>query len=208
MADTIAWLNLALLVGAMALTLLFYALSVRPAALERKIGPGAYRRCARYRLVASVMMFLEMAGYVIYFFYPLPIGLPLAFPWPWWLSALVGTAIAIPSGYLMIRGVRDAGEEALVPKKEHTLYGGIYERVRHPQAWEAVLWLTLAFWLHSPFLVLFSLLWLPVEYAMVMAEEGDLVLRYGQAYEDYRRRTPAFLPHRAKIETPGKAGSR
>lgn len=203
MAHTIAWLNLVLLVGAMALTLVFYVLSVRPAALELKIGPGAYKRCARYRFVSGAMMLLETAGYVVYVFYPLPILLPRTFPWPWGISALIGVAIAIPAGYMLIRGVRDAGEEAMVPKKEHTLYGGIYEQVRHPQAWEAVLWLTIAFLLHSPFLALFSLLWLPVEYVMVMAEEGDLVLRYGQAYEEYRRRTPAFLPQWRKDRAGG-----
>jgi protein-S-isoprenylcysteine O-methyltransferase Ste14 len=190
----IAWLNLVLLIGAMVLTLVFYVLSVRPAALAEEIGPGAYRRCARYRLVAGLMMGLETAGYVLYFFYPLPLPLPRTFPWPWWVSALIGLALALPSGYMLARGMKDAGEETMVPKEEHTLYGGIYQEVRHPQAWEAVLWLTMAFLLHSPFLVLFSLLWLPVEYAMVMAEERDLVLRYGQAYEAYRQRTPAFLP--------------
>jgi protein-S-isoprenylcysteine O-methyltransferase Ste14 len=194
MAYTIAWLNLVLLVGAMALTLVFYVLSVRPAALAKTLGPDAYRRCARYRLVAGLMMGLETAGYVLYFFFPLPIPLPQTFPWPWWVSALIGAAIALPAGYMLGRGMADAGEETMVPKAEHSLYGGIYERVRHPQAWEALLWLTMATLLHSPFLALFSLLWLPVEYLMVMAEEKDLVLRYGQAYEEYRRRTPAFLP--------------
>jgi methanethiol S-methyltransferase len=197
----IAWLNLILLIVAMALTLVFYVRSVGPAALEQKIGPSAYEKCARYRFVSGVLMFVEMAGYGVYFFYPLPIPLPRTFPWPWWVSALIGVAIAIPSGYLLFRGTRDAGEETMRPKKEHTLYGGIYERIRHPQAWEALLWFTFAFLLHSPFLVLFSIVWLPAEYAMVMAEEPDLILRFGQAYEDYRRRTPAFIPRRRHSAT-------
>jgi hypothetical protein len=29
---------------------------------------------------------------------------------------------------------------------------------------------------------------------MAMAKERDLVIRLGQAYEDYRQRTPAFIP--------------
>ena len=45
---------------------------------------------------------------------------------------MIGTIILIPSLYLMYIGTRDAGEEAMVPKKEHTLYGGIYETMRHP----------------------------------------------------------------------------
>ena len=36
---------------------------------------------------------------------------------------------------------------------------------------------------------------------MLMAEERDLVIRLGQAYEDYRRRTPAFIPRRRQSET-------
>jgi len=190
----IAWLNIAVLVLMTALTLFFYVKSVGPAALEREIGPVAYEKCARYRLVAMIAMTLGMANYVLYFFYPLPIPLPRTFPWPWWVSGVVGLLIAVPSGYLLARGMRDAGEETMAPKKERGLYGGIYERIRHPQAWEALLWFTFAFWLNSPFLVLYSLVWLGVEYAMVMAEERDLVLRFGQAYVDYRRRTGAFLP--------------
>ncbi|NLF11316.1 MAG: hypothetical protein GX597_05980 [Anaerolineaceae bacterium] len=194
----IAWLNVVCLVAATILTALFYVKSAGPAALEQRIGPAAYARCGRYRAVSMVFMFLGMANYVVYYFYPLPLPLPEEFPWSHWISAVAGTALALPAVYLMMRGMRDAGKEALVPQKEQTLYGGIYERVRHPQAWEAVLWFTFALWLHSPFLVLYSFVWLAVEYLMVMAEERDLGLRFGRAYLDYRQRTPAFLPRRSK----------
>lgn len=194
----IAWLNVVCLVAATILTALFYVKSAGPAALEQRIGPAAYARCGRYRAVSMVFMFLGMANYVVYYFYPLPLPLPKEFPWSHWISAVAGTALSLPAVYLMMRGMRDAGKEALVPQKEQTLYGGIYERVRHPQAWEAVLWFTFALWLHSPFLVLYSFVWLAVEYLMVMAEERDLGLRFGRAYLDYRQRTPAFLPRRSK----------
>jgi protein-S-isoprenylcysteine O-methyltransferase Ste14 len=59
-----------------------------------------------------------------------------------------------------------------------------------------LLWFTVAFLLNSPCLVLYSFLWLLVEYVMVMAEERDLVIRSGQACVDYRRRTGVFLPWR------------
>ena len=194
----IAWLNVVCLVAATILTALFYVKSACPAALEQRIGPAAYARCGRYRAVSGVFMFVGMANYVVYYFYPLPLPLPEEFPWSHWISAVAGTALSLPAVYLMMRGMRDAGKETLVPQKEQTLYDGIYERVRHPQAWEAVLWFTFALWLHSPFLVLYSFVWLAVEYLMVMAEERDLVLRFGRAYLDYRLRTPAFLPRRSK----------
>lgn len=194
----VAWLNFVCLVVATVLTGLFYVRSAGPAALERRIGPAAYARCGWYRATSMVFMFVGMGNYIVYYFYPLPLPLPETFPWPWWISAVAGAAIALPASYLMARGMRDAGKEALVPQKEQALYGGIYERVRHPQAWEAVLWFTLALWLHSPLLLLYSFVWLGVEYVMVMAEERDLILRFGQDYAEYRERTPAFVPRRLK----------
>ena len=190
----IPWLNVLCLVVARALTAVLYIKSVGPAALEQQVGPAAYDRCTRYRVASMVCMILATVNYGLYFLFPLPIPLPAAFPWSWGMSAGIGLAIAIPSGYMLARGMKDAGQETMRPRKEQTLYGGIYERVRHPQAWEALLWFTIAFLLHSPFLVLYSFVWLPLEYAMVMAEERDLVVRFGQEYEDYRRRTGAFLP--------------
>jgi protein-S-isoprenylcysteine O-methyltransferase Ste14 len=190
----IPWLNVLCLAVVTALTAILYIRSVGPAALERRIGPAAYARCARYRMAAMVCMVVAMVNYGLYYFYPLPIPLAREFAWSWWISAGIGLAIAIPSGYLLGRGMKDAGQETMRPRKEQKLYGGIYEKVRHPQAWEALLWFSIAFWLHSPFLVLYSFVWLPVEYAMVMAEERDLVIRFGEEYEAYRRRTGAFLP--------------
>ena len=194
----IAWLNVICLVAVTVLTAVFYVKSAGPAALEQKIGPAAYARCGRYRAVSGVCMLVGMGNYIVYYFYPLPLPLPETFLWSWWVSAVIGVVIAVPASYMFGRGMRDAGKETMVPQKEHELYGGIYERVRHPQAWEAFLWFTIAFWLHSPFLVLYSFVWAGVEYVMVMAEERDLVIRFGQAYVDYRQRTGAFLPKRSR----------
>ena len=130
----IAWLNVIVLVLSTLLTLLFYVWSAGPAALEKKIGPAAYQRCTWYRWLSAFFMSLATVNYVIYYFYPLPILLPQTFPWSWWISILIAVLIALPAGYLFFRGMKDAGEETMVLKKEHTLYGGIYERIRHPQA--------------------------------------------------------------------------
>jgi protein-S-isoprenylcysteine O-methyltransferase Ste14 len=193
----IAWINFGVLVLATILTLLFYIKSAGPAALERKIGEAAYARCTRYRFLAGLMMGVAAFNYVVYVFFPLPIPLPRTFAWPWWVSALIAVAIAIPAGYLMYRGMRDAGEETMVLKKEHTLYGGIYDKIRHPQAvGELPMWWVIAFLCHSPFLVLYSFVWIPVFVLMCLAEERDLAIRYGEAYKVYRRRTGFLLPHR------------
>jgi protein-S-isoprenylcysteine O-methyltransferase Ste14 len=140
-----------------------------------------------------------VSNYIIYYFYPLPINLPRMFPWDWWISIVIGVIIFIPSTYLMYIGARDAGEEAMVPKKEHTLYGGIYETIRHPQAiGEFFLWFPIVLWINSPFLALYSFVWPPIFYIMCLAEEKDLVVRYGQSYIEYRDRVGFLIPKRKR----------
>ena len=191
----IAELNFVSLLVFMGITVVFYVKSVGPAALEQEIGEIAYEKCAWYRKIASIAFYLIFVNYVIYYFYPLTTPLPSHFPWDYIITASIATVILIPSLYLMYRGVKDAGEETLTPKKEHTLYGGIYETVRHPQAlgevWVA---LTIALYLNSPLLALISLFYFPAFYYFCIAEERDLVIRYGQAYVEYRERTPMFIP--------------
>jgi protein-S-isoprenylcysteine O-methyltransferase Ste14 len=193
----IAWINVSVLVVSVLLTLHFYLKSASPAALEERIGAVAWARCTRYRMLASLFMTICAINYVVYFFHPLPIPLARTFPWSWWVSALIAVMVAIPSGYLFWRGMRDAGEETLFVKKEHVLYGGIYRKIRHPQAMgELPFWWVFAFLLHSPFLVLFSVIWIPVFVLMCRAEERDLLIRYANAYREYRRRTGLLIPRR------------
>lgn len=193
----IAWINVTVLIFSTLLCLFFYVKSASPAALEEKIGTGAYARCGRYRIISSVFMGVAFINYVVYVFHPLPLSLARTLPWPWWTLALIAIAIAVPSGYLLFRGIKDAGEETMHPKVEHTLYGGIYEKIRHPQAvGELPFWWVIAFLLHSPFLVLYSFVWVPGFVIMCWAEERDLLIRYGEAYAAYRARTGLLPPRR------------
>jgi protein-S-isoprenylcysteine O-methyltransferase Ste14 len=193
--ELIPWLNFGVLIISTLLMFYFYMQSARPAQLEKKIGEVAYEKCGRYRIIASVFEMIAIGNYVIYNYYPLPISLPRTFPWPYWVSFSIAAIIAIPSGYVMIRGVLDAGEESLIPKKKHRLYGGIYKKIRHPQTMgELPLWWALAFFLNSPFLALYSIVWIPIFLAMVFAEEKDLLIRYGDEYAEYQRRTGFIIP--------------
>jgi protein-S-isoprenylcysteine O-methyltransferase Ste14 len=169
-----AWINFAILLSATILLLYFYVLSARPAAREKIIGPRAYRQWFQYRLIAMAFELIIAVNYILYFF-------------PRW-------RLRCP----MI-GILNAGEEALRPKKEHAMYGGIYERIRHPQAGgESFLFAVMGFLLNSPFLTLFSLVHFPILAMMCYAEEQDLLLRYGDACAEYCRRTGAFCPKRRR----------
>lgn len=113
----IAWINFAVLLFASILFLLFYVRSASPAGREKVIGPRAYPLCFRERLAAGTFEFLITANFILYYFFPLPTPLPVHFPWSWWVSLVIAALIGIPATVLMIIGLRDAGEEAMRPKK-------------------------------------------------------------------------------------------
>lgn len=192
----LSYVNFVALLVSSAIFTIFYVKSVKPAELERSIGVEAYARCKWYRLVSGFFMTLAAIHYVVFWYYPLP-GLPpnlVEFPWQYHISVYIALILTLPFSYIMWIGMRDAGEETMTPRKGHELYsGGIYDHMRHPQAvGEFPLWFTFALLGHSPFLTLFSFLYLPVWYYFSIEEEKDLVLRYGKPYEAYRRRVGWF----------------
>jgi len=195
-----AWINFVILLLATGGMHLLYLLSVRPAALEKKIGVSAYQRCGVYRMICSLLMGVVTVNYILYHWYPLPIDpWPVTFPWSYWISVVIAVLIAIPSGVLLLVAMRDAGEETLRPDKSHSLYQGIYEKIRHPMALgELPFWWVFAFLVHSPFLVVYSLIFIPIFLWWCLAEEKDLLIRYGEAYQDYLDQTPRFIPKSKK----------
>ena len=84
---------------------------------------------------------------------------------------------------------------------------GPYAHVRHPQ-YIAFIVIMLGFLLQWPTLI--TLVMFPVlvvVYArLAKAEERDSIAEFGPAYEDYRKRVPAFIPalnkHRMQIGQP------
>lgn len=195
----IEWINLIILIFSIVGTLYFYVKSVQPAKLEQEIGEIAYEKCEYYRKLSTIPMFIIVACYILYVFFPLPFPIPDFLPWDYYISLILAVIIAVPSFYLMIRGARDAGEETMRPRKEHEMYGGIYKTIRHPQALGEV-WTThiIALILHRTFLFLFSFLSIPMFYLMCIAEERDLIIRYGEPYIEYRERVGMFFPKRGK----------
>ena len=202
MTYLIEWLNLLLLVASTILSTYYYIKSVQPARLEQEIGEVAYDKCERYRMYGSIPYLFLFISYFIYFFFPLPLPIPNLLPWNYSVSILVAIIIAIPAFTLMGLGVRAAGEETFRPKKEHKLYGGIYNKIRHPQSlgevWTGII---LGLILNSTFLLLYSFLWFPVFYYMVVVEERDLILRYGESYVEYKNRVGMFIPKRTTKTT-------
>lgn len=192
--ETVAWINVVVLFVSTIGFVWVYVLSAGPAALEKKIGESAYKRCTFYRFASGLFIVVILVCYGMYFFYPLP-GIPQWFPWPWWLTLAGCAVVSLPFFWIWFLGVKDAGRESMIPDKRHTLNSGIYLHIRHPQAvGEHAVWVLIGVATHSPFLALYSLIWIPAAVVMSMAEERDLIIRYGAPYEEYRARTGAFLP--------------
>jgi protein-S-isoprenylcysteine O-methyltransferase Ste14 len=61
-----------------------------------------------------------------------------------------------------------------------------------------------AFLCNSPFLALYSIIWLPLFHLMSRAEERDLLIRYGDNYKAYMKSTGMYFPKRrlALVDTP------
>lgn len=199
--ETIAILNVSILFASTLLCFLFLLLSVRPYTLEARIGERARAVCQRYRLLAGLLMVVIFVNYLVYIQHPLPLGLPLNFPIPLGATIIMAAVLAAKPGAVWKQGVEDADDEESPQQKTPSLYGGIYQRVRHPQAvGEYAIWILMGFAMNSPFLAIYSLIWIPVGLAVCRAEEKDLVFKFGREYEEYRERTPMFIPKREDAE--------
>jgi protein-S-isoprenylcysteine O-methyltransferase Ste14 len=175
----------------------FYILSVSPAQFTRKNGGSAYKMCAILRKAAFAGMFLCMAAEILFFFFPLKMGIPERI-----IGDTIGWIISISCGILeailatlLIRKVSTVATESFVPDQKNQMFGGIYDKIRHPQAIADVgYWFALAFLFNSLFLLLVAIIWVPINIAIALFEEKDLKVRFGAKYIEYMERTPRFVP--------------
>jgi protein-S-isoprenylcysteine O-methyltransferase Ste14 len=186
-------INILVLVLSTFLFTIFYIQSLQPAKLEKAIGEDSYKRCTRYRSIASVLEVVIFFSYIAFYFFPSPILHKL--PWDRWVSIVVAFLVGIPATVIMFRGIKDSGKEGLSPNKEHKMFGGIYKSIRHPQtSGGTLLWFAIAIGSQASFLVLYSFVWIPIYWAACHFEEADLVRRHGHDYEEYQKRVGMFIP--------------
>jgi methanethiol S-methyltransferase len=174
-----------------------YVYSVLPAHLEAKIGEKAYKQCGIVRKISFVFLFVFTAAEICYVFFPITSAIPRYFfpGWYWLLSVFIGVIISVPATMIMKAATDAAKNESYSPQKANTMYGGIYNYIRHPQMiGDLLYWFVVVFFLNSPFLLLINLLWIPINIVMMLAEEKDLELRYGEVYLNYKKRTARFFP--------------
>ncbi len=126
---------------------------------------------------------------------------------PPWIAIAAGFALIAVEFYLFARVERELGSKRLVGHAELTgtgemFSGGLYAYVRHPRyagMFSAVLGAALL--AATPLLWLVLAFWCPLALFAIRMEERELAARFGPGYEAYRKRVPAFLPYRGRVET-------
>jgi protein-S-isoprenylcysteine O-methyltransferase Ste14 len=104
--------------------------------------------------------------------------------------------------YLRPKILFGAPELAPEGRRGELITEGIYGRVRHPR-YIAVFLATvaIAFFTNHLAVYILALLLAPALYLVVLLEEKELRDRFGEAYEDYCRRVPRFIPRRRTTST-------
>ena len=188
------WLDLIVLAATLLAFQHFYGRSLAPAALAKKLGDRAARRCTVYRFVALAAMAVHLAWCWSLVVRSNPASWLLALPGNRGLWLALGAILAIPAGYFLLRGLWDAGRRNLVAGGTEQLFGGIYRELRHPQylGFVLALW-SLALLGDAPALIILGLCWLLLFLSLVPTEERDLEERLGETYRDYRKSTGRFI---------------
>src|SRR3974390_747268 len=141
----------------------------------------------------------------------LPLGLAiiaairLGIEWPWWVLPIptpVGVALTWIFGVFTAATVinlalRGLGAPFAIALSRRLATDWFYSRTRNPMVLATLLFLVaLALRLRSTSLLTWSLLgaapaWISM---LKIYEERELGIRFGQAYQDYKERTPMLLP--------------
>ncbi len=191
----VAWLNFAVLNVSGALFTYIYILSVMPITREEKRGERAWNECARYRMISGFLEFVMMVNLILWIWFPIP-ELTWIVHENFVIGIIIGVCIAIPCLLILFKGFLDAGSETMTPSKETTMYGGIYNHIRHPHTvGEMPLFIVVAFAVNSLFLVLWATIYILITVPIIIHyEEKDLVKRFGDVYIEYQKNTGAFIP--------------
>jgi protein-S-isoprenylcysteine O-methyltransferase Ste14 len=117
--------------------------------------------------------------------------------WLRWMGVGLGVCV-VPAVHWVLTALGSNVSETVLTKDRHELVSsaGPYRWIRHPLYTTGIaLFLALGLMSASWFILAMALIALVlIRTVVVPREEHELTARFGQAYEDYRRRTGAMLP--------------
>ncbi len=116
---------------------------------------------------------------------------------------VAGILLIFADVILLHRAGRELGHKALVGHSELTgkpemISNGLYAHIRHPRYVGMIAAVAGACLLAGTrFAAITGAVWFALVMASIRLEEQEMRRRFGQAYEDYCRRVPRFLPLRS-----------
>ena len=189
------WINLGSLLLSLFLFSYIYTLSIQPVKREQRKGDHAWSQCMKLRVIASFFELIIVINLILWIWFPISL-VNWKLHTNYIIGILIGILITIPCLIILLKGMRDAGQESIQPSKETPMYGGIYNYIRHPQSLgEFPLFIAIAFIVNSWFLIIlmsvYVIIYVPI---MIYYEEQDLIKRFGEKYRQYQKRTGALFP--------------
>ncbi|MGB5912012.1 MAG: methyltransferase [Promethearchaeia archaeon] len=193
--EILSWINFLTLNLSIFLTFFFYILSVIPATREEKIGERSWKLCAIFRVISDILFLVLIVSILLWIWFPISV-----FNWRvsenYLFLVIIAILIAIPSFYILIRALKDAGKETIETSKDTKMYGGIYKHIRHPQiSGSILLFIILCLILNSLFLLIWiTSLMILITPIVIYFEEKDLIKRFGESYLLYKKNTGSIIP--------------
>ncbi|MFX0179619.1 MAG: hypothetical protein ACFE78_05475, partial [Candidatus Hodarchaeota archaeon] len=108
--EILSWISFLTLNLSVFLTFFFYILSVIPLTLEEKIGEKSWKLCAIFRIISDILFLILIVSILMWIWFPISVL-------NWRISdntlflIVIAVLIAIPSFYILIRALKDAGKE-------------------------------------------------------------------------------------------------
>lgn len=169
-----------------------------------KYGDRGYRNAFLHFVLPGLPLMFAAIAHILY----LP-GERLLTGWATPIAAMIGLYLIITGALLYVRSYIAFGADNLAmlyvyfPKEGRLVNSSIYSVLRHP-AYSGVIRTGMAFglWRGTWFSILFGL-FMPIGLTLWLrlAEEPELIERFGKGYADYRRKVPAFWP---RVQDVGK----
>ncbi len=191
----IEWVNFLVFIISMITWSWLYLISLQPKKKSERIGEKAWKVCERIRIAMSIVEFIPMVNYILTIWYPIPWDRRITENY--WISFGIGFIIAAIFTPIMIKGMIDAGKETMTPGEAKEIHHtGFYRFIRHPQTLgEFPLFVSLAFvansWILFGISLVYIIIYIPI---MIVIEERDLILRFGDSYREYQKTTGALFP--------------
>ena len=174
-----------------AIVIIVYTVRMMELWKKRDLVPGEIKESRTLNLFKLVGLFVVFFGIVEYFYAPKLIS---------WMTIVGGVLVSVLSFYIRWQAIKALGKfwslHVEIRSNHQFVRTGPFRFVRHPAYTSMIMEIiAVGLILQAPISAAVALLLIvPVLYKRITIEERELTSKFGDAYSEYRRVTPALLP--------------